>query len=145
MLPHPTLRMHNRRQIGFSKLKFAGLQGAVAFAFAFSVPWLLGDDFPMRLRLGFATLGALFFATFALVLAHLLASRLDGDYVQNVFPALGRGSVNLNTAKLAKSSHPLLFRLIDEESQATAALPRAFWSNDPQLVAEILMRVKRGG
>ncbi|HEY5910862.1 MAG TPA: hypothetical protein VJA21_09700 [Verrucomicrobiae bacterium] len=136
--------MSSRRQIGFSKVKFVGLQGAVAFAFAFCVPWFLGGDFPIRLRLVFATLGALMFAGFALVLAHLLAGTLEGDYVENAFPALGRGRVNLKTAKLAKCPHPLLFRIIDEESHATAALPRAFWSDDPSLVAEILMRVKGG-
>jgi hypothetical protein len=97
------------------------------------------------LRVVFATFGALLFAAISLVFsAYLLASRLDGDHLENLFPALGRGRVNIARAKLSRFPHPLLLRLVDKESNATVQLPRPFWAENPRLVAEILLQVERG-
>ena len=121
----------------------AALQSVSAFVVAFSIPWVMGFPIPTAIRLIFAFLAAAMFAGGSLFFsAYLLASRLEGDHVENVFPALGRGSVNLNTAKLSRFPALLLVRLIDEQSKATVRLPRPFWSNDPTAVTEILSRVK---
>ena len=61
--------------------------------------------------------GSLVFSTY------LLASTLDGNYVENDFRALGQGRVDINRATLSKWPHPLMFRLFDEEAHATARPP----------------------
>ncbi len=132
----------NNCRIGLDKVKFAILQGGVAFVFAFCLPWLLGGEIPIKFRLVFATFGALMFAGFALITAWLLAYRLEGDYLENAFPGLGRGRVNLNDAKLARFPAPVLFLVLDEKTHNKVLLPRPFWSNNPKLAMEILRRLK---
>ncbi|SRR6266404_7316123 len=135
--------MSELRLIKFDKLKMAALQAAMAFVFAFCLPSLMGDPLPMRMRLMLGFVGAIMFAAGSLVFsAYLLASTLDGNYVENAFRAFGQGRVDINRAILSNSAHPLMFRLFDEQAHSTARLPRPFWSDNPELVSEILLRVK---
>ncbi len=135
--------MNSPRLIRFDILKMALLQAAAGIIGAFAIPLLLGIDVPLAFRLIVAVVAASMFAGLSVGFSsHLLACRTDGDRVENVFPALGRGSVRLDRARRSRLPDLFFVRLVDADGGACARVPRPFWAECPEEVARILSRVE---
>lgn len=135
--------MNAPRLIRFHILKMALLQAAVGIVGAFAIPLFLGIDVPLRFRLIIAILAASMFAGVSVVFStHFLACRTDGDRVENVFPALGVGSVRLDRARRCRLPDFFFVRIADADGGASARLPRPFWAESPEEVRRILSQVR---
>ena len=135
--------MNSPRLIRFHVLKMAVVQAGAGLAGAFAIPLLVGADIPLAFRLIVAVFAALMFAGLSVVLStHIGACRTDGDRIENVFPALGRGSVQLDRARRSWRPDPFFVRLVDLNAGASARIPRPFWAESPARVAQMLRRVK---
>ena len=133
------------RVIGIDKRKLAVLVAAAGFAAAWLIPLALGIALPASSKLTMGVLTALAFSAGSLMFpTYLLAVRVEGGRVANVFPPCGHGSVNLAKARLSVFPSPVLLRLVDRESGASALLPRPFWADAPDEITRVLAVVRRG-
>jgi hypothetical protein len=135
--------MNMPRLIRFHIPKMALLQALAGLFGAFAIPLLLGMDVPLGTQLIVAFVAACLFAGVSVVFStHLLACRTDGDRIENVFPALGSGSVRLDRARRSRLPDLFFVRIVDADGGASARVPRPFWAESPGEVTQILSRVR---